>query len=115
MANPYLVAAAPLHSEIAEIPADNLNFTYLMNTKRLGVCLWMGLPVWAPRLAWAARADARLADAVMRADRETVRSLLQQKIDVNATQPDGMTALHWAVRADDRGTPSNCCFAPARK
>ncbi len=72
-----------------------------MNTKKLGVCLWMGLLVWAPRLAWAAGADARLADAVMRSDRETVRSLLQQKIDVNATQPDGMTALHWAVRADD--------------
>ena len=75
-----------------------------MNTKKLGMCLWMGLLVGAPHLAWAAGADARLADAVMRADRETVRSLLGQKIDVNATQPDGMTALHWAVRADDIDT-----------
>src|SRR5262245_57257026 len=44
---------------------------------------------------------ARLADAVMRADRNAVRTLLQQKTDVNATQADGMTALHWAVRQND--------------
>jgi ankyrin repeat protein len=49
----------------------------------------------------AAGSDLRLTDAVMRADREAVRTLLQQKIDVNAGQPDGTTALHWAVRRDD--------------
>jgi ankyrin repeat protein len=51
--------------------------------------------------AGAAGSDLRLTDAVMRADREAVRTLLQQKIDVNASQPDGTTALHWAVRRDD--------------
>src|SRR5438477_9722213 len=55
-------------------------------------------------IGFSAGPDARLADAVMRADRDTVRSLLQQKIDVNAPQPDGMTALHWAVRQDDLET-----------
>jgi len=50
------------------------------------------------------RADSRLADAAMAPDRETVRSLLKQKVDVNAPQPDGTTALHWAVRQDDLET-----------
>ena len=52
----------------------------------------------------AAGGDLRLADAVMRADRETVRALLKQKIDVNSPQPDGTTALHWAARHDDLET-----------
>src|SRR5262249_43347740 len=54
--------------------------------------------------AVSAGGDGRLADAVMRTDRDAVRSLLQQKADVNATQPDGMTALHWAVRQNDLET-----------
>jgi len=49
----------------------------------------------------AAGSDLRLTDAVNRGDREAVRALLQQKIDLNAGQPDGTTALHWAVRRDD--------------
>jgi ankyrin repeat protein len=48
--------------------------------------------------------DTRLADAAMTPDREAVRSLLKQKVDVNAPQPDGTTALHWAVRQDDLET-----------
>jgi ankyrin repeat protein len=55
-------------------------------------------------LAVAAGVDSRLADAVMRTDRDTVRSLLQQKADVNATQADGMTALHWAASQNDLET-----------
>jgi len=53
---------------------------------------------------FAAGGDTRLADAAMRSDRESVRTLLQQKADVNATQPDGTTALHWAVRQNDLET-----------
>jgi len=49
-------------------------------------------------------ADSRLADAAMVPDREAVRSLLTQKVDVNASQSDGTTALHWAVRQDDLET-----------
>jgi ankyrin repeat protein len=55
-------------------------------------------------LGAAGGSDVRLADAAMRADREAVRALLQQKIDVNAAQPDGTTALHWAVRRNDLET-----------
>lgn len=40
---------------------------------------------------------APLADAAERGDVLAVRDLLQQHADVNAAQPDGMTALHWAA------------------
>jgi len=43
----------------------------------------------------AAGGDTRLADAAMQGDVAAVRSLLQQKADVNGAQGDGMTALHW--------------------
>jgi ankyrin repeat protein len=49
-------------------------------------------------------ATADLADAVMNGNKTAVRSLLQKKADVNATQTDGTTALHWAVRLDDLDT-----------
>ncbi len=46
-------------------------------------------------------ADTRLADAAMNGDRAAVASLLPQKVDVNAAQGDGTTALHWAAYRDD--------------
>ena len=54
-------------------------------------------------LAWAAgaRAQAPLADAAMSGDMRAVRALLRQTVDVNAPQPDGMTALHWAAHLDN--------------
>jgi len=53
----------------------------------------------SPRLEAAARA-VPLIEAVKRGDVATVRSLLKQKVDANATEPDGTTALHYAA---DRG------------
>ena len=58
--------------------------------------------------AWAILAAATavtppvspVADAAMRGDVATVRTLLARRADVNAPQGDGMTALHWAA---DRG------------
>ena len=49
----------------------------------------------------SAATDTRLADAAMRGDKEAVRSLLKQKVDVNAAHGDGATALHWAAYNDD--------------
>ena len=49
----------------------------------------------------AAAPDHRLADAVERRDPAAVDRLLVAKADVNAAQPDGATALHWAVHWDD--------------
>jgi ankyrin repeat protein len=42
-----------------------------------------------------------LADAVEKKDRAKVDTLLKQGADVNASQADGMTALHWAVYHED--------------
>ena len=58
--------------------------------------------------AWATLATAGvirspvspIADAAMRGDVATVRTLIARRADVNAAQGDGMTALHWAA---DRG------------
>jgi ankyrin repeat protein len=49
----------------------------------------------------AAPSRAPLADAAEKLDRAKVRALISQRVDVNAPQPDGMTALHWAVYQDD--------------
>jgi ankyrin repeat protein len=57
-------------------------------------CLMLALGCVA---AWA----ASLPDAVKDGDRAAAISLLQQHADVNAPEPDGTTALHWAVRQDD--------------
>ena len=50
---------------------------------------------------WGAPPDAEVADAARRQDRETVRALLAGGADTNARQPDGATALHWAVHWQD--------------
>ena len=52
-------------------------------------------------LVAAATRDTRLADAAMQGDKDAVRSLLKLKINVNAPQADGTTALHRAAYADD--------------
>jgi ankyrin repeat protein len=49
----------------------------------------------------AAPGDSPVADAAMRGDAETVRTLLREGADVNAAQGDGMTALHWAAERGD--------------
>ena len=41
------------------------------------------------------------ADAAQRKDKEAIRALLKQRADVNAAQPDGTTALHWAAHWND--------------
>ena len=48
----------------------------------------------------AAPADVRLIDAVKKADVTAVRSLIAQRVDLNAADADGSTALHWAARLD---------------
>lgn len=63
----------------------------------MGGALTMAAPLSA--------ADApRLADAAAKKDMATVRALIRDKANVNAPQPDGATALHWAVHWDDLET-----------
>ena len=55
----------------------------------------------SPMFAQAAFADASLANAVKSGNRESALALLAQKADVNATEADGTSALHWAVYQND--------------
>ena len=64
--------------------------------KRLVILLFVSSLAAAP-----AAAQAPVADAVMNRDAAGLRALLQKKADVNATQVDGSTALHWAVYHDN--------------
>ena len=52
----------------------------------------------------AASGDLRLVEAVKGQNREAVRALLAEQLDVNATQGDGATALHWAAHWDELDT-----------
>ena len=45
--------------------------------------------------------SSRFIAAVKSGNREIVRSLLQQSVNVNAAEVDGTTALHWSVRGND--------------
>jgi uncharacterized protein len=49
----------------------------------------------------AATRDPALVEAAKAGDHAAVRALLQKGADVNAAEPDGTTALHWASYADD--------------
>src|SRR3989442_9893 len=60
----------------------------------------IGILGLAPFITAAAN-DTRVADAAMKGDKDLVRSLIKQAVDVNAAQGDGMTALHWAALNGD--------------
>jgi uncharacterized protein len=64
-------------------------------------------------LAWGA-ATSPVADAAMTGDSAAVARLIAQHLDVNLPQPDGATALHWAVYRDDLPTIDRLIAAGAR-
>ena len=65
----------------------------------MGAVAWL----WVASVS-AGGADLQLIEAIKDHDHETVRALLTQKVDVNAREGDGATALHWAVERDDLET-----------
>src|SRR3982750_1605993 len=68
----------------------------------LGACsLWVLGAVLSAQQSH--RGDLRLLDAVKRRDVKAFDALLRAKADVNAAQPDGATALAWAVHLGERG------------
>jgi ankyrin repeat protein len=79
----------------------------MMRRAFVGVCLIVA--ALAGGTALLAEPDAApLATAVQRMDRAAIRQLLgpstrsgSKPVDVNAAQPDGTTALHWATYHDD--------------
>jgi ankyrin repeat protein len=54
-----------------------------------------------------------VADAAMHGDKEGVRLLLKQAVDVDAAQGDGMTALHWAAMRGDAEMAQMLMYAGA--
>ena len=68
----------------------------MRSTTRLLVCL---LIVALPSLAYAAGSD--VADAAQRKDMAAVRAMVTKRVNVNAPQPDGTTALLWAAHWND--------------
>src|SRR5260370_4649800 len=65
-----------------------------------GVCCCSTL---APLLTLEAQPrDLRLVEAVKRRDQKAFAALLRARADVNAAQPDGSTALSWAVHLGQR-------------
>ena len=72
-----------------------------MPIRGLGPAVAIAAVCAAVGLSAQGTADLRLIDAATRGDREAVRALITQGVDVNAAQPDSTTALHWAARRDD--------------
>jgi ankyrin repeat protein len=61
----------------------------------VGACsLWI---VAASPAVRAQPRDTRLVDAVKHRDEKAFAALMRTRVDVNATQPDGATALAWAI------------------
>jgi ankyrin repeat protein len=72
----------------------NLHFA-ICNSRKLVL-----LPLLAVFLIGAAGRPP-LIEAVRNGDRDTLRALVQKKVDVNQAEGDGTTALHWAAYRDD--------------
>ena len=70
--------------------------------------------VAALTIGLAAAGDVRLIEAVRARNANRVRTLLAERINVNATQGDGATALHWAVHLDDLSLVDTLIRAGAR-
>ena len=58
----------------------------------------------AATTAAAVNSRAPLADAVEKMDGAKIRALLKERVDVNAPQVDGTTALHWAAYKNEVAT-----------
>ena len=71
-----------------------------MRDKCLGQCVLLLLVV-ASLGVGASVSDLPLVEAVKQSDAEKVRTLLKTSIQVNTTEIDGTTALHWAAHRDD--------------
>ena len=70
----------------------------MKNRRKLDV---LGVLCLTLLLSAAGPPESPVADAAMRGDVDQVRALLRGGADVNASQGDGMTALHWAAENGD--------------
>ena len=65
---------------------------------RLRTCVGFVLLLLMTSRLTAAGADLRLVEALESGNAAGARVLLQEGVPVDAAQPDGTTALHWAAR-----------------
>jgi ankyrin repeat protein len=72
-------------------------FTTMRQPVGIGLVFAVSLVLAKGAAAAGGSKNADLAAAARRQDIAAVRTLLQQKADVNGAQPDGATALHWAT------------------
>ena len=72
----------------------------LAKVVRRTVIIGLALTISAPVLAQ--NKDLRVLEAVKRRDQKAFASLIRAKADLNAAQPDGATALAWAVHLGQR-------------
>jgi len=79
------------------VECRNVPEVTIMRVKSLVRC---ALPLLAVLGVSAEGRNVPLVDAVKRTDAAAVRALLQKRVDVNAQELDGSTALHWAVQQD---------------
>jgi ankyrin repeat protein len=62
----------------------------------------------------ASSKDLRVLDAVKRRDAHALAALIRAKADVNAAQPDGATALAWAIHLGERSMAESLLGAGAK-
>lgn len=97
----------PMRAEIAPLTSSAMRRRITVGALAALTAVVLSAAVMAPD-------DTPVADAVMRGDSAQVRTLIQQGMDVNAAQADGMTALHWAASRGDAATARMLLFAGAR-
>jgi len=79
--------------------------------RRLGLSLSVAI---ASIVVVSAATDLRLIEAIKTRNAQAVQALIKQKVDVNARQGDGATALHWAVHLSDTNAVDLLLRAGAR-
>src|SRR5688572_7670418 len=81
------------------IGTRDLDFGFGFGFWDLGVGNWeSGFDMLALLILLAA---APLVDAVKAGDRAAAIAMIERRVDVNAAEADGTTALHWAVQRND--------------
>src|SRR5262245_51029456 len=72
--------------------------------KRVSLITPLLITLRAVAPAAVTNSDLRLVDAARSQDQQQIRTLLNQRIDVNARSADGSTALLWAAHWNDLAT-----------